>query len=146
MFRFEMHGFDSGRKTLTNVFRRSIYCYKSFVEFWMQKSLHTFLQERTIVGIAYKGGDDMTFSDLKQKDVINVCDGRRLGKPMDIVLNEAACAEALVVPANSGFLNMLKQEKEGCLIPWRRILRIGDDVILVDIGEENYTNREGNSV
>ena len=88
----------------------------------------------------------MTFSDLKQKDVINVCDGRRLGKPMDIVLNEAACAEALVVPANSGFLNMLKQEKEGCLIPWRRILRIGDDVILVDIGEENYTNREGNSV
>ena len=88
----------------------------------------------------------MTFSDLRQKDVINVCDGRRLGKPMDIVLNEAACAEALVVPAGGGLLNMIKQEREGCLIPWRRILRIGDDVILVDIGEENYTNREGNSV
>ena len=44
-----------------------------------------------------------------------------------------------------GLLSMLKQEKEGCLIPWRRILRIGDDVILVDIGEENYTKREGNS-
>ena len=37
------------------------------------------------------------------------------------------------------------EEKEGCLIPWHRILRIGDDVILVDIGEENYTKREGNS-
>lgn len=87
----------------------------------------------------------MTFSDLRQKDVINVCDGRRLGRPMDIVLNESACAEALIVPAGSGLLSMLKQEKEGCLIPWRRILRIGDDVILVDIGEENYTKREGNS-
>lgn len=87
----------------------------------------------------------MTFSDLRQKDVINVCDGRRLGRPMDIVLNESACAEALIVPAGNGLLSMLKQEKEGCLIPWRRILRIGDDVILVDIGEENYTKREGNS-
>lgn len=87
----------------------------------------------------------MTFSELKQKDVINVCDGRRLGKPVDIVLNEAACVDALVVPSGGGFLNMLRQEKEGCLIPWRRILRIGDDVILVDIGTENCSNGEGNS-
>lgn len=87
----------------------------------------------------------MTFSELRQKDIINVCDGRRLGKPMDIVLNEMACAEALVVPVGSGLLNMIKQDREGCLIPWKRILRIGDDVILVDIGEENCTNGEGNS-
>lgn len=81
----------------------------------------------------------MTFTDLKQKDVVNVCDGRRLGKPIDLVLNEAACVEALVVPAASGFLNMLRQEKEGCLIPWNRILRIGDDVILVEV-REDYLN------
>ena len=87
----------------------------------------------------------MTFSELKQKDVINVCDGRRLGKPMDIVLNDMACVDALVVPAGAGFLNLIKQEKEGCLIPWRRILRIGDDVILVDIGETNCSTSEGNS-
>ena len=78
----------------------------------------------------------MTFADLKQKDVVNVCDGRRLGKPIDLVLNEAACVEALVVPASTGFLSMLRQEKEGCLIPWNRILRIGDDVILVEVREE----------
>jgi len=84
----------------------------------------------------------MTFSDLKMKDVVNVCDGRKLGKPIDLVLSDAACVDALVVPAGSGFLNMIKQEKEGCLIPWRRILRIGDDVILVDIGEETCSNGE----
>ena len=30
----------------------------------------------------------MTFGELKQKDVINICDGRRLGKPIDISLTK----------------------------------------------------------
>lgn len=77
----------------------------------------------------------MTFTELKQKDVVNICDGRRLGKPMDLVLNETACVEALIVPMPGGFLNLLKQEKEGCLIPWNRVLRIGSDVILVEVHE-----------
>ena len=54
------------------------------------------------------------------------------------MLNSSACVEALVVPAPGGFLNLLKQEKEGCLVPWDRILRIGDDVILVELCEEDY--------
>lgn len=89
----------------------------------------------------------MTFTELKQKDVVNVRDGRRLGKPIDLVLNETACVEALVVPMPGGFLNILKQEKEGCLIPWNRILRIGDDVILVELCEDDYPeyDRDGNS-
>lgn len=79
----------------------------------------------------------MTFTELKQKDVVNICDGRRLGKPIDLVLNEAACVEAIVVPApGGGILTFLKQDKEGCMIPWRRILRIGDDVILVEVDED----------
>lgn len=88
----------------------------------------------------------MTFSELKQKDVINVCDGRRLGKPIDLVLNSAACVEALIVPAPGSFLNLLKQDKEGFLVPWSHIRRIGDDVILVEIREEECINMEGNSV
>lgn len=75
----------------------------------------------------------MTFTELKQKDVVNICDGRRLGKPIDLVLGDTACVEALVVPAGGGFLNLLRQEKEGCLVPWERVLRIGSDVILVEV-------------
>ena len=78
----------------------------------------------------------MTFTELKQKDVVNICDGRRLGKPIDLVLNESACVDALVVPLPGGILTFLKQEKEGCMIPWNRILRIGDDVILVELHED----------
>lgn len=88
----------------------------------------------------------MTFTELKQKDVVNIRDGRRLGKPVDLVLNETACVEALVVPLPGGILNLLKQEKDGCQIPWNRVLRIGDDVILVEIREEDYPdgNYSGN--
>ena len=33
----------------------------------------------------------MSFSDLKQKDVINICDGRKMGRPIDLILNDHAC-------------------------------------------------------
>ena len=86
----------------------------------------------------------MTFTELKQKDVVNVCDGRRLGKPVDLVLSDMACVEALVVPVSGGLLNLFRQEKEGCLVPWNRVLRIGSDVILVEVREmlENEINDE----
>ncbi len=89
----------------------------------------------------------VTFTELKQKDVVNVRDGRRLGRPIDLILSDAAVVEALVVPVNGGFLNLLKQEKEGCLVPWGQIIRIGDDVILVDLCENDYPDGtcEGNS-
>ena len=74
----------------------------------------------------------MTFGELKQTDVINICDGRRLGKPIDISLNDAACVTALIVPGPGGFLSCLKPDREGVSIPWERIRRIGDDVILVE--------------
>ena len=79
----------------------------------------------------------MSFSEIRRKDVVNICDGRKLGKPIDLVLNESACVQALVVPgASSGVLGFLKQDREGCVIDWSRVRRIGDDVILVEVDDE----------
>ena len=76
----------------------------------------------------------MSFSEIRRKDVINIIDGRKLGRPIDLVLNDSACAEALVVPGRSGgLLGLLRQDREGCIIPWGRVRRVGDDVILVEI-------------
>ena len=80
----------------------------------------------------------MNFSDLKQKDVINICDGRRLGRPIDLVLNDHACAEAIVVPEGGSLLGCLKPNRDGVAIPWSRIRRIGDDVILVEAESEYF--------
>ena len=76
----------------------------------------------------------MTFSDIREKDVINIRDGRNLGRPIDLILNEEACIDALVVPGGGGgILGFLKPSREGCAIDWRKVRRIGDDVILVDV-------------
>lgn len=81
----------------------------------------------------------MSFSEMRQKDVINICDGKKLGKPIDLILNESNCVEAIVVPAQSGgFWSIFKQDKEGCVIPWNRVRRIGDDVILVEADSEKF--------
>lgn len=86
-------------------------------------------------GISFKkGAVEMSFSDLKQKDVINICDGRKMGRPIDLILNEHACVEALIVPGGSaGVFGLLRPEREGCVIPWRLVRQIGDDVILVEM-------------
>ena len=76
----------------------------------------------------------MNFSEIRDKEVINIRDGRNLGKPIDLVLNEEACIDALVVPGSSGgIMAFLKPNREGCAIDWRKVRRIGDDVILVDM-------------
>ena len=78
----------------------------------------------------------MTFGELRQKDVINITDGKRLGKPVDLVWqcsNDHAWVEAIVVPGQNSLWRLLKPERDGYAIPWERIRRIGDDVILVDV-------------
>ena len=75
----------------------------------------------------------MSFSELRAKDVINICDGRRLGRPIDLILSDHACAEAIVVPGQYSIRWLLKGFREGIIIPWNRIRRIGDDVILVEL-------------
>lgn len=76
----------------------------------------------------------MSFSELKRKDVVNICDGRKMGKPIDLILNDSACAQALVVPGRSGgLLGFFRQDREGIVIPWERVRRVGDDVILVEV-------------
>ena len=84
----------------------------------------------------------MSFSDIKRKDVINICDGRKLGRPIDLILNDSACVQALVVPGHGGgVLGVLRQDREGLVIDWSRVRRIGDDVILVEVDSERCDDR-----
>lgn len=78
----------------------------------------------------------MTLAELRTKDVINVNDGRKLGRVMDI---EFCVVEsritALIVPAETSLIQTLRGEKCGTVIPWEHICRIGDDVILVNVAD-----------
>ena len=79
----------------------------------------------------------MTLSELRAKEVIDVCTGQKLGRVMDLEFcAESARVLALVVPAETGFLQQLRGEKCGCVLPWAQVERIGEDVILVRQGGE----------
>ena len=74
----------------------------------------------------------MTLSELRTKEVIDVQDGKRLGRVMDLEFCPSdSRITALVVPAETSFMQTLRGEKCGLVIPWQNIRRIGDDVILV---------------
>ena len=81
----------------------------------------------------------MSLSELRTKDVVNTLNGKRLGKVMDIEFSDhTGQVEALVIPGEFSVGNMLRGEKCGIVIPWQRICKIGENVILVEIepGEE----------
>ena len=79
----------------------------------------------------------MSYSELRRKDVVNICDGRKMGRPIDLILNDNACVRAMVVPGRSGgLLGLFRQDREGYVIEWDRVRRVGDDVILVEVDGE----------
>ncbi len=59
-------------------------------------------------------------------------DGRKLGRIIDCLI-DATCGKILgiIVPGERCFA--MFRGGEDCYVPWNKIVKIGDDVILVDI-------------
>ncbi|MFD3258514.1 YlmC/YmxH family sporulation protein [Paenibacillus lentus] len=73
----------------------------------------------------------MKISDFQAKDVINVVDGKRLGHISDLELDlRQGTIEAIVVPVNSKFMGLFGGGSD-LIIPWKNIVKIGSDVVLV---------------
>lgn len=71
--------------------------------------------------------------DLKQKEVINICDGIRLGFVCDIEFDiKTARIISIIIPQGNKLLGFFCSEKE-YRIPWNCICKIGDDIILVKV-------------
>lgn len=70
-------------------------------------------------------------TDLRCKEVINLCDGCRMGYVGDVEV-DTLCGRvvALVVPGRCRFFGLFGREEDH-VIPWECIDRIGDDIILV---------------
>lgn len=77
----------------------------------------------------------MRIWDLKQKEVINVKDCRRLGYVGDVDFDICTGRMlAIIVPGPGCIWGFLGREKE-YVIPFCDICQIGDDIILVDLKE-----------
>ncbi len=75
-----------------------------------------------------------TFNELRNKEVINICNGCLLGCICDLEINSCnGEITAIVLPGN-GILASLSP-KNRIVIPWCDIDRIGKDAILVRFRE-----------
>ncbi len=75
----------------------------------------------------------MRFCDLCEKEVVNISDCCRLGNVADLEFDECnGCIKCLIVPECSHIFGIFSPPKE-LIIPWRQVVRIGPDIILVDI-------------
>ena len=87
----------------------------------------------------------MKISDFQTKDVINITDGKRLGQISDLELDlKQGRIEAIVVPGYSRFMGLFGGGTD-LIIPWRNIVKIGSDVILVkmdEVKEQAYDEQE----
>ncbi|MBQ3601785.1 MAG: YlmC/YmxH family sporulation protein [Lachnospiraceae bacterium] len=78
----------------------------------------------------------MRIYDIKQKEVINICNCQRLGYVADVEFDpKCGCIEALVVPGPCKLWGVLGRDQE-YIIPFCKVHHIGPDVILVEIEEE----------
>jgi len=74
----------------------------------------------------------LSTADLRRLEIVNLCDGTRLGYACDFEFDcEDARILALVIKGSGGFLGFGKDDD--LIIPWSFIQCIGEDTILVKL-------------
>lgn len=85
---------------------------------------------------------ELSYTYLRSKDVVNVADGKRLGKICDVVFSYPEnCVLGIVAP---GSKNIFKRNE--VFIEMSAITKIGDDVILVCVNPTGKKSKPVGSV
>lgn len=72
-------------------------------------------------------------SELRTREVINILDGKKLGNIIDIELDiERGRVTAIMLPGQLRGWSVFAKREE-IVVSWERIVRIGRDVILVEL-------------
>ncbi|MBZ2173685.1 YlmC/YmxH family sporulation protein [Schnuerera sp. xch1] len=75
----------------------------------------------------------INLSEIKEKEVINVKDGSKIGFIYDFEIDlEKGKVLAIIIPGPGKVLGIFGKNKD-LVIEWKNIIRIGYDAVLVDI-------------
>lgn len=72
----------------------------------------------------------MRLSELQNKSVVNLIDGKNIGNIIDLNIDENGKAISLIVEKHKFVISYFYNQKE-ISISWDKIEKIGEDVILV---------------
>jgi YlmC/YmxH family sporulation protein len=70
----------------------------------------------------------MRLSELQLKEIINIYNGKRIGVIVDVIVEQNGQIKKLILEEKRG----RKFTKEEYTIYWNQIIKIGDDIILID--------------
>ena len=84
---------------------------------------------------------DISFVDIREKEVINIFDGKKLGHIIDIVFDSASGqVHGVVVPGIKKFM----RKSEDIFVPISNLKKIGEDVLLIKLSpQDKEENKAG---
>lgn len=78
---------------------------------------------------------EVSFSDLKEKEIINISNGKKLGHIVDILFDcSSGEVKGVIVPGE----RKLFKKCDDIFIPLTKLKKIGDDVILVGLTQKAF--------
>jgi len=75
----------------------------------------------------------MNLSDLQQKEIIDISTGKRLGSIIDVIVDSKGSITRMILDNRKTRNKIFSTNKEDVYIEWKNIIKLGDDIILVDI-------------
>ena len=82
----------------------------------------------------------MNLSDLQEKEVIDISSGKRIGSIIDIIISMTGNISKLVLEDRKTSRKLFSNNKEDIYLDWKQIIKIGDDIILVDSKNDFISN------
>lgn len=74
----------------------------------------------------------MRISELQNKNVINLLDGKDIGSIIDVSIDENGKTLELIVEKHKFLISSFSSNRE-VVIKWEQVEKIGEDVILVKV-------------
>lgn len=80
--------------------------------------------------------NDLSYSELRSKEIINSTDGKRLGRIIDIIFSiDTGKIKGIVAPYSKKVF--IFKPCQDVFIPWQCVKKIGEDVIIVELVQDN---------
>ena len=78
----------------------------------------------------------MKLSELQRKDIINILDGKKIGKIIDVEFDQNSGYMIKFIIEKNNFVKNLFTNNDEVTIRFNQIKKMGEDVILIDISQK----------
>ena len=77
----------------------------------------------------------MNLSDLQSKEIIDISSGKRMGNIIDVIINKNGEIVKFILEDRKISRHIFSNNKDDVFVLWKQIVRIGDDIILINYKE-----------